>query len=165
MEMKPLIFFFIGKMGAGKSTFASILSEQLKTVYISEDEWLADLYQEEIKSFKDYITYSNRMKPIMKKHVQRILATGTSVVMDFPGNTVKQRQWFKEIIDGIDCDHKLIYIDATDELCLKHLEKRREEQPERANFDSEEVFKEVTKYFEEPTEDEGFDLEVIAQDS
>lgn len=165
MEQKPIIFFFIGKMASGKSTFSKILSEQLNTMLISEDEWLAALYPEEITNFTEYIKYSKRIKPLLKGHIQSILKTGGSIIMDFPGNTVKQRAWFKEIVDGVECEHQLIYLKATDEVCLKRLQERRELMPERATFDSEEVFREVTKYFEEPTDEEGFNIEVIVQEN
>jgi len=90
-----------------------------------------------------------------------ILNTGISVVLDFPGNTKSQRAWFKEIFTGHDIPHKLIYLDVDDQLCLKQIEQRRKTHPERALFDTEEVFHQVTSYFQEPSEDEGFDIEVV----
>ncbi len=163
MENKPIIFFFIGKMGAGKSTFSKVLSQELKAIFISEDEWLKELYPVEIDTFTEYAKYSARIKPLLKQHIQSILKSGSTIVMDFPGNTRKQRAWFKEIIDGVDCLSQIIYLKADDEVCLHRLAERREAMPERANFDSEEVFREVTSYFEEPSEDEGFMIEVIEQ--
>ena len=41
-----------------------------------------------------YVKYSARLKPLLKRHVREILDAGVSVVMDFPGNTVRQRAWF-----------------------------------------------------------------------
>ena len=81
--------------------------------------------------------------------------------MDFPGNTIKQREWFKSIIIESSSLHKLIYLKADDDLCLKHLEKRRLSSPERNQFDTMEVFKQVTSYFQEPSEEEGYNIELI----
>ena len=52
------LYFFCGKMGAGKSTHARRLAEAEKAVLISEDEWLEMLYPEQIKTLDDYLRYS-----------------------------------------------------------------------------------------------------------
>ena len=158
MEERGTLVFFCGKMGAGKTTEAKRLVQELSAVLLSEDEWLAKLFPEEINDFEDYIKYSRRLKSILLHHIQGLLKMGTSVVLDFPGNTKKQRQWFKTILADSEVTHQLIYLDVPDEVCLKRLSIRREEQPERAKFDTEEVFKQVTAYSEAPTEDEDFNV-------
>ena len=127
-------------MGAGKSTRSRELSRERNAVLLSEDEWLAAIYPDRIKTLNDYITYSGLLKPQIKKLVQSILSTGTNVVMDFPANTVSQRAWFKSIFSEIQAAHELIYIDQSDETCLKQIAKRRMEQPQRAATDTEEMF-------------------------
>jgi len=97
----------------------------------------------------------------MKQHVQNILNTGTSVVMDFPGNTEKQREWFKKLYTECGCAHKLIYLEASDNLCIKRITKRAKTQPERALFDTEDIFHQVTRYFQPPLEKEGFNINVL----
>lgn len=155
------LILFSGKMGAGKSTQSKRTSAERNAVLISEDEWLAKLYPNKISSFDDYIHYSLLLKPLVKSHVLEILKTGTSVVMDFPANTVKQREWFKELIIQAKVPHELIYLNVSDDICLKQIETRCLEQPERAKFDTESMFIEVTKYFQEPHQSEGFNFQVI----
>ena len=92
-----------------------------------------------------------------------ILNFGVSVVMDFPGNTKKPRAWFKEIFTENHIPHKLIYLKADDQLCLRRLEQRRQSSPECAKFDTEEVFRQVTSYFQAPSDDEDFNVEVVNQ--
>ena len=161
MTTKGTLYFFSGKMGAGKSTYSKKLADELNAVLLSEDAWLSAIYPEEIKTFDDYIKYSSRLKPLLKDHVRTILSSGVSVVMDFPGNTKPQRVWFKELFSGDNIPHKLIYLKADDGLCLERLARRRESSPERAHFDTEAVFHHVTAYFQAPTEDEGFNIEVV----
>ena len=148
-------------MGAGKSTLSQEIASKEKAILLSEDEWLKTIYPDEIKNFEDYIKYSSRLKPIMKQHVKNILNTGASVVMDFPGNTVKQRVWFKEIYTECDCSHKLMYLEASDNLCIKRITQRAKAQPERAQFDTEDVFHQVTSYFQPPAEHENFNINVV----
>ena len=161
MKAKGTLIFFCGKMGAGKSTLSHEIASKEEAVLLSEDEWLKTIYPDEIGNFKDYIKYSSRLKPIMKSHVQKILNSGISVVMDFPGNTEKQRAWFKEIYTEYDLPHKLIYLDVSDSICIEQLKKRRKTNPERAQFDTEEVFHHVTSYFQPPLDHEYFNVVII----
>lgn len=158
MKQPGKLTFFCGKMGAGKSTQSKTVTFENNAVCISEDEWLSEHYPNQIQTFDDYLERSRLIKPFIKSHVQRILGTGANVVMDFPANTVAQRAWFKQLCTEIDCKHELIYLDLSDEQCLSHIAKRRIEQPKRAQFDTEAVFSQVTKFFEPPSEDERLNI-------
>jgi len=159
------LILFSGKMGAGKTTKSKQVSLDRNAVLISEDEWLSKLYPKLITSFSDYRYYSSLLKPLVKSHVLDILRTGTSVVMDFPANTVTQRKWFKGLITEANAPNELIYLKVSDVVCLRQIEKRRIEQPERAIFDTEAMFIEVTKYFQEPEQGEGFNLQVVDENT
>ncbi|HEY9052989.1 MAG TPA: ATP-binding protein [Gammaproteobacteria bacterium] len=161
MRKKGTLIFFCGKMGSGKSTKSLELARAPETILVSEDEWLSTIYPEEIKNFEDYLKYSSRLKPLVKKHVRDILNSGVSVVMDFPGNTKAQRAWFKDIYSEDNIPHKLIYLEVDDLQCLKQLEKRRRTHPERARFDTEEVFQQVNSYFQPPSKTEEFNIEIV----
>jgi len=152
-------------MGAGKSTQSKKISCEPKTILLSEDEWLGAIYPEEINDFNSYLAYSSRIKPLLKNHVQNILNSGISVVMDFPGNTVNQRLWLKQIASEHDFPHMLIYIKASDKLCLEQIALRKKSNPERAQFDTEEVFHQVNSYFQEPSEQEGLNIKIINREN
>ncbi len=145
MDKKGTLIFLCGKMGSGKSTLSQKIAYQTGAILLSEDEWLKAIYPDEIENFEDYLKYSSRLKPLLKRHVQNILNSGVSVVMDFPGNTVNQRAWFKDIYAEYDFPHKLIYLEASVDQCLEQLKKRRISHPERARFDTVEVFHQVTR--------------------
>ncbi|WP_214269203.1 AAA family ATPase [Staphylococcus pseudoxylosus] len=157
------LYFFTGKMGAGKSTTAKKIAKDKKAVLLSEDEMLEQFYPNQIKTFDDYLTYSNRIKPFVKNHVQNLLSVGTNVVMDFPGNTQKQRKWLSNIPSEIHVSHKLIYLNISDETCLQRLKQRNIENPERAHFDTQETFNYVNQFFEVPKESEGLNILEITQ--
>ncbi|KGP90642.1 cell division protein ZipA [Pontibacillus chungwhensis BH030062] len=158
MVQTGTLYFICGKMGAGKSTKSQQLAFDHNAVLLSEDEWLSSLYPDQIASFEDYLTYSAQIKPLVKKHVQNILSVGTNVVMDFPANTQKLRKWFLEIASEVDANHQIIYLNLTNEQCLRQIAQRRNEQPERAAFDTEAVFNHVTKFFEAPVQSEGLTI-------
>lgn len=161
MSAYGTLIFFCGKMGAGKSTLSAKIAQERGAVLVSEDEWLDALFPGEINDLKDYIHYASRLTPVFRSHLEQILLTGTSVVLDFPGNTKKQRAWFKAICAPCQIPHKVYYLAVDDEVCLMRLRQRRIDQPERAKFDTEEVFKEVTRYFEPPEESEKLNVEII----
>jgi predicted kinase len=165
MNQQGTLIFFCGKMGSGKSTKAIKLANEYDAILFSEDEWLEAIYPEEIKVFDDYIKYSSRLKPLLKKHVQNLLNFGISVVMDFPGNTHTQRAWFKEIFSEYKIPHKLYYLEASDDLCLRQIEQRRKILPSRADFDTKKVFHEVNSYFQLPTEEEGFNIQIVRREN
>jgi predicted kinase len=161
MNSKGTLIFFCGKMGAGKSTLSRQISQELNAILLSEDDWLSSLYSNEITNFDDYLKYSNRLKPLLKTHITSILNSGVSVVMDFPANTKNQRAWFKDIFLTENIPHRLIYLEVDEKTCIEQISKRRETNPERALFDTEEVFHHVTSFFQPPSADEGFSLEVV----
>ncbi|MAO56466.1 MAG: cell division protein ZipA [Rhodospirillaceae bacterium] len=147
--------FFCGKMGAGKSTMAARMAEEEGAVLLSEDTWLAALYPGEIATFDDYLDRAARLRPMIRALVLQTLRAGTDVVMDFPANTRKQRAWFLALATEAGAPHRMIYLEASDDLCLERIAQRAKEQPDRAKFDTPEVFRRVTNYFEYPSEQEG----------
>lgn len=158
MKQLGTLYFFCGKMGAGKSTKSKQLTIDKHAVLMSEDEWLSSLYPNQIVTFEDYLKFSAQFKPMVKKHVQNILSVGTDVVMDFPANTQKQRKWFLDMASEVNASHQLIFLNLNNEKCLRQMAQRRKEQPERATFDTEAVFNHVTKFFEAPESSEGLNI-------
>ncbi|WP_377890252.1 AAA family ATPase [Alkalihalobacillus sp. R86527] len=158
MKQLGTLYFFCGKMGAGKSTKSKQLAIDKHAVRLSEDEWLSSLYPNQISSFDDYIKFSAQLKPLVKKHVQNLLSVGTDVVMDFPANTPKLRKWFLDMASEVNASHQLIFLNLTNEQCLRQITQRRTEEPERAAFDTEAVFIQVTHFFEAPEASEGLNI-------
>jgi len=146
---KGTLIFFCGKMGAGKSTLAKQKAEEKDAVLISEDDLLAKLYADKVKSVKDYKQYSDILKPVVCDMSQQILSKGVSVVLDFPANTENQRQWLRSLSDTLTAEHICYFVDRTDEICIKQLLQRG-----NPNTDTVEMFHAMTKYFTEPSDDE-----------
>ena len=162
---KSKLVFFSGKMGAGKTTLAKRISSVPNAIYLSEDEILSSFYPNEIKSIQDYVLYSKRIKPYIERLVKRLTENELTVIMDFPGNTLKQREWFKNLIDLCQVEGKLIYLKVTDEVCIHQILKRRKEEPDRHKFDNVEMFEKLSEFFQEPTVMEGFALEIIVKET
>ncbi|KSU81147.1 Predicted kinase [Fictibacillus enclensis] len=158
MKQLGTLYFLCGKMGAGKSTKSKQMAIDKDAVLLSEDEWLSSLYPNQISSFEDYLKFSPQLKPLVKKLVQNILSVGTDVVMDFPANTQNLRKWFLDMATEVNASHQLIFLNLNNEQCLRQIAQRRNEQPERAAFDTETVFIHVTSFFEAPEASEGLNI-------
>jgi len=160
MPSTPTLHFFCGKAGAGKTTVASRLAQELGAILISEDIWLKRLYGDEMKVFDDYVRFARRLKTVVGPHAVSLLNTGHSVVLDFQANTRAGRSWFRSVFEQAGAAHVLHYVNASDEVCLAHIEKRNAERPEGSHHLTEEDFAYVTSFFQAPEETEGFNVEM-----
>lgn len=154
---KPTLFLLCGKIAAGKSTLAAKLAAAPATILVSEDRWLACLYRPEMKVFADYIQYSARLRDAIGPHVESLLRIGTSVVLDFPANTPKQRLWMRAILERSGANHELHYLDVPDQICKLRLSERNAAGTHDFAA-SEAEFEQITRYFAPPADDEGFNI-------
>lgn len=153
----PVLHLVCGKIAAGKSTLTRQLVAQPRTLLISEDVWLSQLYTDEIHTLGDYVRRSGQLRNALAPHIESLLKAGLSVVLDFPANTLGNRGWMKGIIDSAGVSHTLHYLDASDEVCKARLRERNAAgthpfTPSDAEFD------EITRYFVPPASDEGFHI-------
>ncbi len=144
-----------GKIAAGKSTLAARLADAPVTVLVSEDYWLSRLYGEELKTVADYARYSGRLRNAMGSHIEALLKAGLSVVLDFPANTVSNRQWMRTIFEGAGVEHRLHFLDLPDDVCKARL-RQRNAAGTHEYVVSDAEFATITSYFQPPTEQEGF---------
>ena len=154
---RPVLHMVCGKIGAGKSTLTRQLTEAPATVLISEDTWLATLYPDEIHELPDYVRCAGRLKKAMAEHVAALLGAGVSVVLDFPANTVANRQWMRGIFEAAGAAHALHFLDVPDEICKARLRARNASgihpfETTDAQFDL------ISSHFAAPSPEEGFDV-------
>jgi len=148
-----------GKIASGKSTLTARLVKAQRAVLISEDVWMARLYWDEIHTLADYVRRAGRIKTVLTDHIQSILSAGASVVLDFPFNTTDTRSWGQSLFRTAGCEHRLHYLDVSDEICKARLRARNAsgEHPFRT---SEEQYDQITRYFVPPALSEGFNIVV-----
>lgn len=153
----PVLYLVCGKIAAGKSTLTRQLAKHPRTVLISEDVWLSQLYTGEIHTLADYVRRSGQLRTTLAPHIESLLLAGLSVVLDFPANTLGNRRWMKEIIAGADVSHELHYLDVPDETCKSRL-RERNASGSHPFAPSDVEFDEITRYFVPPSSDEGFHI-------
>lgn len=153
----PTLHLLCGKIAAGKSTLSARLMETPNTILVSEDSWLAALYGEQMQSVADYVACSGKLKNALTPHLVSLLRNGLSVVLDFPANTLANRQWMKTLIDQAGVDNRLHYLDVPDDVCRERLRARNSSGThDFAATDAQ--FDLITRYFVAPDESEGFTI-------
>ena len=152
------LIVFCGKMAAGKSTLSRALAEQEQAVLLVQDEWLSHLFPGEILDVPDYLRCSARLNAALTPLIASLLSRGISVVLDFPGNTTKQRAWFRQLFEAAGVEHELHFIDAPDDVCKRQLRERSAGLPAGTPWTTEAEFDAITAYFQPPAADEGFNV-------
>lgn len=154
----PVLHLMSGKIASGKSTLAKSLATELSAVLLSEDHWLSKLYPDQIKSVTDYVRFSRQIREVVGPLVTDVLRAGMTVVLDFPANTLQDRQWLRGLADAAEVAHCVHYIEVHDDVCRSrlHIRNRRVEH-EFAATDAE--FDLITSYFQAPDKDEGLHIE------
>jgi predicted kinase len=148
-----------GKIASGKSTLTARLADAQQTILISEDRWIARLYPDEIHTLEDYVRCAARVKTVLTGHIQSLLSAGISVVLDFPFNTASTRAWGQSLFRVAGCEHRLHYLDVSDEICKSRL-RARNAAGEHPFPTSDEQYELITRHFVPPAPGEGFDIVV-----
>jgi predicted kinase len=165
MEMvRPATLYLVcGKIAAGKSTLARRLAARPGTLLIAEDHWTSNLFADDLKTIDDYARYSARLRAAMGPHVVAILHQGVSIVLDFPANSPRQRDWMRSLIAQSAAAHELHLLDVPDAVCLQRLRDRNAagEHPFQVT-DAE--YQQFTQHFAPPRPDEGFNVVIHTLD-
>lgn len=159
---KATLHMFCGKIAAGKSTLANSLAQAPSTVRLSEDHFLSELYQGDVRTLEDYVRCATRLRSALEQHVQDMLRSGVSVVLDFQANTPESRRWMRRLFEDAGADHRLHYLTTSDEICRRRLRIRNASgshpyQVSDADFDL------FSSRFVPPGEAEGFNIVLHSQ--
>ena len=157
LSPQAVLHMVCGKIGAGKSTLTRRLAAEPQTILISEDDWLARLYPNEILAIADYVRCAGRLREAMAGHIEALLKAGTSVVLDFPSNTPRTRAWARGVFEKAGAAHLLHYLDVPDEVCKARL-RARNLSGEHPFETTDAEFDEITSHFVAPTAQEGFNV-------
>jgi len=158
MKRKGKLIFLCGKMAAGKSTLSTELAKREDAVLLVLDDFLDRLYPGQIVDIASFVTYSTRIRNALAPLICSLLSMGISVVLDFPGNTRKQRSWFRQLCQQAGAEHELHFIEASNDVCKRQLRERSSDLPPGTRWTTDADFDAITAYFEPPAADEDFNV-------
>ena len=129
------------------------------TLLISEDHWTSKLFSGDLRTIDDYGRCSARPRAAIGPHIVDILQQGLSIVLDFPANTVSNRNWMRSLITQSGAAHELHLLDVPDTICKQRLQERNAggEHPFQVSEAENDLF---TSHFVAPGPDEGFNVVV-----
>lgn len=153
----PTLHMMCGKIASGKSTLSAELGRCDKTVMIAEDDWLHALFSDEMASLSDFQRCTSKLREIIGPHVVSLLNAGVSVVLDFQANTVESRYWMQGILAETGAYHQLHVLEVSDEVCLERL-RLRNASGSHVFAPTPDQFRQFSKYYVAPAEDEGFNI-------
>lgn len=151
---QPTLHLFCGKMAAGKSTLAASIAAEEGAILLNEDNWNNLLWPGEIRTIEDYADRAGRLRKVLFPMLVEMLRSGMSVVLDFPGNTRRQRAGLISLSQAAGVGHVLHLIETSDEECKRRL-KIRNASGEHPFAPTEAEFELFSSYFELPSSDEG----------
>ena len=155
----PTLHLLCGKIASGKSTLAKSLAAEHGAIVLSEDHWLASLYPGEIQAIADYLRCAQRVRSVLGPLVVNLLESGVNVVLDFPANTLANREWLLGLAQTAKVPHRLHYLELDDATCRARLHARNAQgEHDFAATDAE--FDLITRHFSVPSEEEGLVIEV-----
>ncbi|MGH8449108.1 AAA family ATPase [Pseudomonas sp.] len=155
----PTLHLLCGKIASGKSTLSKFLAAEHAAILLSEDHWLAKLYPGEIQSIADYLGCAQRIRGVLGPLVINLLQSGVNVVLDFPANTLANREWLLGLAQAAQVPHCLHYLELDDATCRERLHARNAGgEHDFAATDAE--FDLITRHFSAPGAEEGLLIEV-----
>jgi predicted kinase len=160
---EPVLHMICGKIASGKSTLAKKLSAADGAVRISEDEWLATLFGDQMHSIPDFVRCSAKLRQAMEPHILALLEAGVPIVLDFQANTLSSRAWLRSLADQAGVAHVLHYLEVSDVVCKARLAGRNASGGHEFSV-SDEQFVRITEFFVPPVDAEGFNLRIYRVD-
>jgi len=141
-------------------SFSSQVAARPATLLISQDHWMSNLFSDDdLKTIDDFARLSARLRAAMGPHIVDVLQQGLSIVLDFPANTVSNRNWMRALTTRANVAHELHLLDVPDTICKQRLRERNAggEHPFQVSEAEYDLF---TNYFVPPGPNEGFNVVV-----
>jgi predicted kinase len=134
------------------------LAVRENAVLLVQDDFLNALFPGEFTDIPGFVKCSSRLQSALTPHICALLTKGITVVLDFPGNTKVQREWFQELVERANVEHELHFVDASDALCKSQLRERSAGLTAGTPWTRDADFEAVTAYFQHPSENENFNV-------
>jgi predicted kinase len=121
---RPKFISMAGAIASGKTTLARQIARESGAVLFSIDEWVGKIGRP--KNFKEYSDYYFPCWDLIASLSRELLTKGISVVLDFGGNSDKERERTKAAYAGVDCDRELFFLNTPPAICAERFKKRNE---------------------------------------
>lgn len=128
---KPLLIYFIGQPGSGKTYFATRLADRLGAVRLNSDATRIAMFgsSEEVERIRKSKQESILYAPVfgaMNYSAQQIINSGHSVIYDAQATKRRDRKRHEKLAHECDAAPILVWIDTPGELAIKRGQEREQ---------------------------------------
>lgn len=154
MEPRPTLFLTCGLPGAGKSTLAMRLEQELPALRLTADEWLHELYPSITTAEAEEGTLRGRVEGVQWRLALSALQLGCSVVLDWGVWAREERDLYRTGAREVGARVVLCLLDPPVDELWERLSRRNADRPFGAFEIPKESLLRWAQRFQRPTAEE-----------
>jgi hypothetical protein len=143
----------VGLPCAGKTTLARQLERECSALRLTPDEWQLRLFGHDLDD-PEHDARHSLVEALLWDIAARVLALGTSVILDFGFWARSEREDFRARAKQLGAGSQVHFVDVSEKELLRRLLIRNAQRQEGAFIIPEEMIKPWMASFERPTEEE-----------
>lgn len=154
------VHLLYGLAGSGKSTLARELCTEGGAVRFTLDEWMLRLFPGLDFESRAYGDAAAEVRDLMWTVAEQVVRTGSDVVLDWNSWSAARRRWAVERAAAIGAPVLLHRLTASIDRASEQAGRRAERGTRYAHQVTREGNQHLATLMEEPTSDEGFEIQV-----
>jgi predicted kinase len=147
------VYLIHGFIGAGKSTYARKLAQEMGAVLLSVDAWMAHFYGYDPNG-EDFFDREQRVRDMQWQMAEILVQRGVSVIFDWGFWARTKRDEARARVQRMGGEPVLVALETPDDVALARVLKRTEAQETGSIFIDEAIFNGCKARFEPLQEDE-----------
>lgn len=148
MSLKPIVYLLCGLPGSGKSTYARKLEEAGAIRYTLDEE----LFKRFGRHFESgYVEKEAETKTQLRDLCEESIKAGKSAILDFGFWKKTERDAYKQFVEGVGGEWKLLYFAVPEQELKRRLQVRNDADQDRNHHISEELLDKFMSEFETPS--------------
>jgi predicted kinase len=157
MKKQPTVYVICGFIGAGKTTFAKKLEQVTGAVRITKDEWSISLIGND-PTIAGYAEWDAKIVELSRNVAFQLVEKGIDVIIDEGFWDKEQRNELRRRIVALCATEVLYYLDTPIETIRQRVADRNASLTNDSFEISDAMLDNYLKYWQPPTEDEGYVL-------
>lgn len=156
-DAAPTLHLMVGLPGAGKTTLAKQLEQDLPALRLTPDEWQIPLFGQDFLS--DEAAHNRRhdlIENLLWGIAARALQLGVNVILDFGFWAKVERDDYRARAAKLGAGCQIHFVDVTEQELVARLAQRNAAQPDNAYIIPHDKIKEWLALFQKPSAQEQF---------
>ena len=147
------LHLMVGLPGSGKTTLARRLEMERLALRLTPDEWHVQLFGQDVEQ-PEHNARHNLIEALLWDVAARLLASGTSVILNFGFWSREEREDFRRRAQQLGASSELHFLDVPEGELLRRLAARNAEPTDKVFHIPEAMMRSWLALFQAPTLDE-----------